>query len=175
MKEDLLPLPAHLSPLSLFLQAQNKATFGGRHKELLPLIKERVKIGELNIREWERSGGCKVFRRWKGMRFRSGKWMGKDDGYTDGGEEEMKWIKVGGWEYGRVRELDGDGKVIVGLDERDGGDRENGGACFGRLFFLVVVLWLVFWWIGKGKRKRPRKEQEEIELDILGTRREAKE
>lgn len=161
-------MPVKLDPFVQAQQAQKGPTLAMRRKEIGALIMKRVRRGELNVRAWEdkfygRKGG------WGRVLFGMGSWhemrVGfgeKEDGDTRK-EEEINWIKHGKWEYGRAREIDGDGNAIVDLGATDRGVGRAEEGSIEVLVILAVVLWLLW----KKIKTRRKVLVEELEFEIL--------
>ena len=65
-----------------------------------------------------------------------------------GAEEDRTWIKVGSFEYGRMKEINAKGNVIV--QEVDAGVQWMGWLTVG------VILVLLLNWMGRGRKGKRR-------------------
>jgi hypothetical protein len=76
-------------------------------------------------------------------RLRNGK-LGRGEGGGEGdrGEEAARWLKVGMWEYGHVREIDGSGRAM-GRRGEGNGRGEFRGEWFAAMLVVLIVVGLV--------------------------------
>jgi hypothetical protein len=75
---------------------------------------------------------------------------GSEEDIDRGAEENRKWIKVGSFEYGRMKEISAEGKVIV--PEVDATVEWMGWLAVG-----VILVSLLDWMGRKGKRRFARR------------------